>query len=57
MKRGIVFALALAGVGLFAFVVVKAGPERIWTTLKRVSLTHKQNITHKNQEKDRKSVV
>jgi len=39
LKRGITLALALAGIGLFVFVVVRAGPERIWNTLRRVSLT------------------
>ncbi|MBN1197614.1 MAG: flippase-like domain-containing protein [Candidatus Aminicenantes bacterium] len=39
MKRVIAFALALSGIGLFVFVVSRAGPDRIWNTLRRVSLS------------------
>jgi len=37
MKRGATVVLSLAGIALFAYVVVRAGPERIWETLRRIS--------------------
>ena len=37
-KRGVIILMALAGVALFIYVVFHAGPERIWNTLKRMSL-------------------
>lgn len=39
MKRSLAITLALAGIALFALMVVRAGPERIWDTLRRVSLS------------------
>ena len=37
MKRSLTILLALAGIALFVYVVWRAGPERIWDTLQKIS--------------------